>query len=56
MYPSSAKIKAGDIIQQGKQLAEVGTTGYSTGPHLHFQVQNNDGLLVDGMSLVDFNN
>lgn len=56
LYPSSAKIKAGDIIQQGKQLAEVGTTGYSTGPHLHFQVQNNDGLLVDGMSLIDFNN
>ena len=35
------------------KLAGVGTTGYSTGPHLHYQVMY-DGNNVDGMSLIDF--
>ena len=36
-----------------QHLAGIGTTGYSTGPHLHFQVKR-DGNNVDGMSLIDF--
>lgn len=54
LYPDSAKVKEGDIITAGSKIAEVGTTGYSTGPHLHFSVSKN-GTAVDGLSLIDFN-
>ena len=53
LYPNSAKVKVGDKVKGWQQIAEVGTTGYSTGPHLHYQVSLN-GSYIDGMSLIDF--
>jgi len=55
LYPNSSRVEVGDEVTKWQQIAEVGKTGNSTGPHLHFQVQLN-GKNIDGMNLIDFTN
>ena len=37
-HASRLLVKKGDLVRRGQSLALVGTTGRSTGPHLHFEV------------------
>jgi murein DD-endopeptidase MepM/ murein hydrolase activator NlpD len=35
---SSAKVKVGQYVKAGEEIAKVGMTGYTYLPHLHFQI------------------
>jgi murein DD-endopeptidase MepM/ murein hydrolase activator NlpD len=40
-HASQLLVKQGDLVMAGQRVAVVGTTGRSTGPHLHFEVRLN---------------
>ena len=48
----SVSVKAGDTVLPGDQVGEVGNTGYSTGPHLGFQIKK-DGVAIDPMTFYE---
>lgn len=43
--------KVGDKVESGEKVATIGMTGYSTGPHLHFEVRSN-GETLDPMQFI----
>jgi len=40
---ASIQVPIGSRVKEGQMIAKSGTTGYSSGPHLHFVIQKNDG-------------
>jgi len=40
-HNNSLAVKCGDAVYQGQVVGYCGTTGYSTGPHLHFEIRYN---------------
>lgn len=48
----SIAVAAGAVVAKGAKLGEVGSTGLSTGPHLHWEVAV-AGVLVDGLRWLD---
>jgi murein DD-endopeptidase MepM/ murein hydrolase activator NlpD len=44
MHLQEMKVQKGDVVQQGQLIALSGNSGYTSGPHLHFQLQNDCGI------------
>ena len=52
---SAVTVQKGQQVTAGQEVGKVGSTGYSTGPHLHFELRR-DGKTVDPVPLLPLNN
>lgn len=49
----SLEVVTGDTVQMGAQVAKVGSTGNSRGPHLHYELRQN-GLQINPANYIDY--
>jgi len=50
-HASRLLVRVGQTVERGQTIAEVGTTGLVTGPHLHYEVEVN-GVAVDPLNFI----
>lgn len=50
-HQSGFEVKEGDYVKTGQHIGNVGSTGMSTGPHLHFELREN-GSVIDPLPLL----
>lgn len=51
-HSSRLLVSVNDTVTQGQQIAEAGSTGWSTGPHVHLEIHQ-DGVQKDPMSFIN---
>jgi len=51
-HQSKILVKKGDFVKRGDEIGWVGSTGYATGPHLHFEIRL-DGKPADPLKFLD---
>jgi murein DD-endopeptidase MepM/ murein hydrolase activator NlpD len=51
---SAVDVQIGDVVAAGQHIGKVGSTGHSTGPHLHFEIRQ-DGHPIDPAPLLPLN-
>ena len=59
LYHKSITVKAGDSVSQGQVIAKMGSSGYSTGAHLHFEIRegsNANQSRVDPLNYISAEN
>lgn len=49
---NTLEIADGQVVSAGQRLGTAGTTGYATGPHLHYEVRSPAGVNIDPEPLV----
>jgi len=49
-HVDSYSVRKGQVVRAGEQIARMGNRGFSTGPHLHFEVWNPDGKKINPLS------
>ena len=47
-------VSKGDKVNSDKEIGKVGSTGKSTGPHVHIELTDENGTLVDPMSIIEY--
>ena len=50
---SAISVQVGDVLSAGDEVGKIGSTGNSTGPHLHFEVHV-DGEIVNPLIFVNY--
>jgi len=50
-HASRIHVRAGQTVERGARIAEVGATGLVTGPHLHYEIEVN-GVAVDPLNFI----
>jgi murein DD-endopeptidase MepM/ murein hydrolase activator NlpD len=54
-HNSRILVQSGQLVEQGQQISEMGSTGFSTGPHLHFEVHPAGKAAVNPIALLPRN-
>jgi len=52
-HMNSIAVSVGDTLAAGESIGEVGSSGNSTGPHVHYQTYNSNGTLRDPFTSFD---